>query len=96
MRQRPDQPSSSDKEGQLLRGEAKSYFAMAAGVGVIGAIGLAVGGAMCPVCVVATPALLGAGFYKRWRAARRAPAAEAITPTQTQAPGEPVIERNAR
>lgn len=38
-------------------------------VGAIGLVG-AVTGAVCPVCLVATPALLGAGAVRRWRAHR--------------------------
>jgi len=38
------------------------------GVGAIGVAGTLLLGATCPVCVVATPALLGAGLYKKWRA----------------------------
>lgn len=42
------------------------------GVGAIGVAGAVLLGATCPVCVVATPALIGAGLYRRWRR-RRAP-----------------------
>lgn len=35
------------------------------GVGLFGAIGAIVGAALCPVCVIATPALLGLGLWKR-------------------------------
>lgn len=40
---------------------------MGAGIGVYGAVTAAVGAAVCPICVVATPALLGVGLYKKWR-----------------------------
>ena len=50
------------------------------GVGAIGLAGAALG-AVCPVCVVATPALLGAGAVQklraRWLAARALGAAAA-------------------
>lgn len=36
----------------------------------IGAIGAVVSGAVCPLCIVATPALLGAGLVKKWQAHR--------------------------
>ena len=39
------------------------------GIGAVGVIAAAVGGAVCPVCVVAAPALLGIGAYRRWRRA---------------------------
>lgn len=41
------------------------------GIGALGVVSAAIGGAVCPVCVVAAPALLGAGAYKRWKAAKR-------------------------
>jgi hypothetical protein len=37
-------------------------------IGVLGAVAAVVGGATCPVCVVAAPALLGIGAVRRWRA----------------------------
>jgi len=51
--------------------EANALLAGGVGIGVLGAAMAAVGGAVCPVCVVAAPALLGAGAWKRWRASRR-------------------------
>ncbi len=63
-------PAEVTPEQPGLRAQSNSFFAAALTVGVIGAVSAAVGGALCPVCVVAAPALLGAGAYKRWRAAR--------------------------
>ena len=50
--------------------DAKHFVLMGAGVAAIGALGAVVGGALCPVCVVASPALLGIGAYKAWKARR--------------------------
>jgi hypothetical protein len=47
--------------------ESTKYLTMGLGVGAIGAVGAIVGAAACPVCIVATPALLGLGLYKRWK-----------------------------
>lgn len=47
--------------------ESTQYLAMGVGIGAFGVLGAIVGTAVCPVCVVATPALLGAGLYKRWK-----------------------------
>lgn len=55
-----------------LRAEARSLFVGALGIGLIGAFGAAIGGALCPVCLAVMPGLLGAGLFKRWRAARLA------------------------
>jgi len=38
-----------------------------AGIGLLGALTAAIGGAVCPVCVVAAPALIGVGAFRRWR-----------------------------
>jgi uncharacterized membrane protein YebE (DUF533 family) len=54
-------PTTSDANTLLLGG---------LGIGAVGLISAAIGGAVCPVCVVAAPALLGVGAYKRWRAGR--------------------------
>jgi hypothetical protein len=40
---------------------------LVAGLGTLGAVSAIVGAAVCPICVVATPALLGVGLYKRWK-----------------------------
>lgn len=63
--------------------ESTEYLAMGLGIGTFGVLGAIAGSALCPVCVVATPALLGVGLYKRWRervrgAAARAEAAESL------------------
>lgn len=47
------------------------------GIGAFGAAGALLLGAVCPICVVAAPALIGAGVYKRaacYLAERRAAA----------------------
>lgn len=46
--------------------ESTRYLTMGAGIGLFGVVGALAGAAVCPVCVVATPALLGVGLYKRW------------------------------
>lgn len=62
----------SDNDESSDRAEADRLLAAGAGIGAIGLASAIVGAAVCPVCVVAAPALLGAGAYKRWRARRRA------------------------
>lgn len=51
--------------------DANVIMAGGVGIGALGAVLAAVGGAVCPVCVVAAPALVGVGALKRWRAKRR-------------------------
>ena len=52
------------------RKEANSTIAMGLGIGAFGAASLALVGATCPLCVVAAPALVSWGLYKRLRARR--------------------------
>ena len=63
--------------------DASALVVSGIGIGVLGAIGAVIGGTVCPVCVVAAPALIGIGAFKRWRAAR---------PAQRRTPG-PRMER---
>jgi hypothetical protein len=51
--------------------EANAMLAGGAAIAAIGIAGAIVGGAVCPVCVVAAPALLGIGAARKIRAARR-------------------------
>jgi hypothetical protein len=53
------------------RAEGNSLLAAGLGVGVIGAASGALLGAVCPLCIVAAPALIGAGVYKHIGASRR-------------------------
>lgn len=57
----PPPPLPSNPE----RSEANSCIALGAGVGALGALGTALSGAVCPLCVVVAPALIGIGVYKR-------------------------------
>ncbi len=61
-----DEKSKKDPETT----DANTLIAGGIGIGAFGIISAAIGGAVCPVCVVAAPALLGVGAYKRWRAGK--------------------------
>lgn len=50
--------------------DATELMLSGAAIAVLGAVGAAVSGAVCPVCVVAAPALLGVGAFRRSRATR--------------------------
>ncbi|MCU0690107.1 MAG: hypothetical protein MUF54_01770 [Polyangiaceae bacterium] len=67
-----DEQRASDAHyaAAVQRSEAKGYLLTGAGVAALGAVGAVLGGAVCPLCIVATPALLGIGFYKAWRGRR--------------------------
>jgi len=54
-----------------MKKDADALLAAGAGIGAIGLLGLAIGSAVCPVCVVAAPTLLGIGAVRRWRASRQ-------------------------
>lgn len=51
------------RRSRTARQQSKDWLTAGLGVGAIGVLG-AVAGAVCPVCVVATPALLGAGVLR--------------------------------
>jgi hypothetical protein len=55
----------------LDKAEANSLITGGLGLGAFGAASAALFGAVCPICVVAAPALVGAGIYKRYCARDR-------------------------
>jgi hypothetical protein len=63
------------------RSQANEMMGMGAGIGALGVVTATAFGAVCPVCVVAAPALIGAGLYKRYRA--REPKGDADAPPKT-------------
>lgn len=60
--------------------EANAMLAGGATVAAIGIAGAIVSGAVCPVCVVAAPVLLGIGAARKIRAARRRSGAKDAAP----------------
>lgn len=69
-----DPPDSSPEHAkQQEKRDASAMMMTGAGIGVLGAVAAAIGGAVCPLCVVAAPALLGVGAFRRWRASRADP-----------------------
>ena len=52
----------------LDQAEANQLITGGLGLGAFGAASAALLGAVCPICVVAAPALVGAGLYKRYKA----------------------------
>lgn len=58
------------------RADGNRYLGAGLGIGAFGVASGLLLGAVCPLCIVATPALLGAGVYKRICAQRSAAAAE--------------------
>jgi hypothetical protein len=82
--------NESDKTPSVeeLRTESNSYLGAGVGLGVFGVASGALLGAVCPLCIVATPALLGAGVYKRICANRAAKQSPAAVPTARAAAQE--------
>jgi flagellar motor component MotA len=75
-------PAELDRQRRRVSEQGSSFLTMGLSVGAIGLAGAALG-AVCPLCVVATPALLGAGAVQKLRAAllsRRADVAAARAP----------------
>ena len=60
-------------ERKLKLREANICVGTGIGVGLLGAGGALLGGAVCPVCVVAAPLLLGAGLIGRILAVKNNP-----------------------
>jgi hypothetical protein len=60
--------------------EANTMLAGGATIAAIGIAGAIAGGAVCPVCVVAAPLLLGIGVARKIRAAKRKARAEDAAP----------------
>ncbi len=56
--------------------DANAMMATGAGIAAVGLASALIGGAACPVCIVAAPALLGIGAFRKWRARAK------VTPTR--------------
>lgn len=55
------------READAAKREANTCMALGAGVGALGTAAAVAGGALCPLCVVVAPGLIGIGAYKRWK-----------------------------
>ncbi len=73
--QDPPDPAELWRNGQQASQLGTTFLTAGASVGAIGLLGAAVG-AVCPLCVVATPALLGLGVVQKVRARLLTRAAE--------------------
>lgn len=60
-------PAQLVRNSQRANGSGTDLLTMGLSVGALGVAGAALG-AVCPVCVVATPALLGFGLVQKLRA----------------------------
>lgn len=63
------------KRPDELRSEGNDLLATGLGIGAFGMASALLLGAACPLCVVAAPALVGAGLVQRWRSKHASPAA---------------------
>lgn len=52
---------------QGSKDDSNSYLFSGLGLGTLGATSLALTGSVCPLCVVATPILLGTAIYKKMK-----------------------------
>jgi hypothetical protein len=63
--------NTRDEEVQAtLVGDANDKMKWGVGIGVFAAVSYAVLGATCPLCLIASPALIGAGLIGRAKARR--------------------------
>ncbi|MBL8917975.1 MAG: hypothetical protein JNJ54_03870 [Myxococcaceae bacterium] len=51
------------RDSRVAKEQGKQWLTAGLGIGAVGVLG-AVAGAVCPLCVVATPTLLGAGLIR--------------------------------
>lgn len=82
MKERRLTPAELVRNAQRANGSGTDLLTMGLSVGALGVAGAALG-AVCPVCVVATPALLGFGLIQKLRAfwiRRRATTTEQTSP----------------
>lgn len=56
-------PAALMRDSRNAKDQGHQWLAAGLGVGAVGALGL-LAGAVCPLCVVATPTLLGAGAVR--------------------------------
>lgn len=56
---------SKTSDVTVAKKEGNVCIGIGAGVGALGTASWALGSAFCPLCIVATPALIGVGLYKR-------------------------------
>lgn len=63
-------PSTDEQTQRRSEEDANALMVAGAGIGALGAVTAMIGGAVCPVCVVAAPALIGVGAFRKWKASR--------------------------
>ena len=61
---------NNEKTIDESRSDANKLLAAGASAGAIGTAGALITGAVCPLCIIATPVLLGVGFLKRMKVNR--------------------------
>ena len=62
-----DSNDSTSEERESGIRDANVCLFLGAGVGALGAGGALAAGAVCPLCVVVSPALIGVGLFRRWQ-----------------------------
>ncbi|MCX6695274.1 MAG: hypothetical protein NTU61_03140 [Candidatus Altiarchaeota archaeon] len=53
-----------DLKKEIMKDDGKAELLTGVSLGAFGAAG-AIGGAICPICVIGTPLFLGLGVYKK-------------------------------
>ena len=59
------------KTNEKALSNANGLLAAGASAGAIGTAGALITGAVCPLCIIATPVLVGAGLVKRMKLNRK-------------------------
>jgi hypothetical protein len=66
---------AKEKTIEESKSSANRLLAAGASAGALGTAGALITGAVCPLCVIATPVLVGAGLVKRLKLGRKQKAA---------------------
>lgn len=75
--------NDEQNSGDEARRDANAAMGTGFGIGALGVASATLLGAVCPICVVAAPALIGYGVFKRIQCARTAD--DAVPERETQA-----------
>ncbi len=62
-----EEETKEDLLAEKRNKEANTCLGLGVGVGALGAAGAAISGAVCPICFIAVPGLIGVGVAKKLR-----------------------------
>lgn len=97
MAEPTDKPMNAREESlQQEKKEANALIGMGAGVSALATASVLTAGAMCPVCYVVVPGLLGAGAYKHYRCRKAGKTSEENAGSSIVPEKEPTLSGKAK